>query len=187
MTKGKRGVGISLKKRGVGRKKLAGTASNLVFKSKLMAKQKTFLNQAVENVRIQGTTGSTRTTDRSFHWDAQQKKSLVDLVNGQSCMYCNLEVAACANKTHQQAQCVTEDVERAYQRIIETDAEATERKRLESLAKDATKAQRQIARTRANATLLALERTKYSKIRMMKEVLVRADEWMESVRFSYQH
>jgi hypothetical protein len=80
-----------------------------------------------------------------------------------------LHVAACAS-THQQALFVIEDVERTYQRMIETDDAATERKRLESLAKDAVKSQKQTARAKANETLLAL-----------KKVLASADEWMEKV------
>jgi hypothetical protein len=176
MTK-KRGGNNSLKKRGIGLKKKI----NPVFKSKLMEKQKKFLIEAINSARIQGPSGSTRTTDRSFIWDVKQKKSLMDLVNRQSCMYCDLHVAACASKTHQQALCVIEDVERTYQRMIETDDAAAERKRLESLAKVAVKSQKQTARAKANETLLALQREKISKIQTMKKVLASADEWMEKV------
>ncbi len=63
----KRGRSNFMKERGIGKNKLSSTTLNLVFKSKLMARQKNFLNEAIENARMQGQTSSTRITDRSFH------------------------------------------------------------------------------------------------------------------------
>ena len=132
----------------------------VIFKSTLMSLPKKFLREEIHKL-------SNRPT-RSFAWDARQKKALVDLVNSQPCMYCDTSVKPCSYKPHLSSRCEVEDVEDAYNRHMETEAQTKAREQSAKDEKDRIKQKKLLDVANAAVALAKLKYDGIMKVRKMK-------------------